>query len=192
MVAAPAPAPKPAPAPARPPADSDGDGVIDANDKCPNTPKGARVGPQGCDCDVSVQLQFAFDSAKLTDSDKQELKRTAERLQGLNWISGMAEGHTDSIGSDAYNQSLSERRAQAVVDYMATLGIDASRMTVVGKGEADPVADNGTERRPRAEPPRGAEADRLRRSQVRHSPLGTRKRTPSGSVFFCGFQTLSP
>jgi OOP family OmpA-OmpF porin len=60
-------------------------------------------------------------------------------------VSGIAEGHTDSVGSDAYNQALSERRAKAVVDYLGTLGIDASRMQAVGAGEANPVADNGTD-----------------------------------------------
>ena len=141
----PAPAPAPAAAPAPAPADSDGDGVVDANDRCPDTPRGDRVGPNGCSCDVSVQLQFAFDSAELTESDKQTLTQTARRLTELNFVSGVAEGHTDSVGSDAYNQSLSERRAQAVVDFLASLGIDRSRFTVVGVGEAQPIADNDTD-----------------------------------------------
>jgi OOP family OmpA-OmpF porin len=54
------------------------------------------------------------------------------------------EGHTDSIGSDAYNQRLSERRAKAVRDYMISQGIDASRITTRGFGESKPVADNKT------------------------------------------------
>jgi outer membrane protein OmpA-like peptidoglycan-associated protein len=141
----PAPAPAPQPAPAAAPADSDGDGVIDPNDRCPDTPRGDRVGPNGCSCDVSVQLQFAFDSSELTEDDKQTLTDVARRLSELNFVSGVAEGHTDSVGSDAYNQSLSERRAQAVVDFLAGLGIDRSRFTVVGVGEAQPIADNGTD-----------------------------------------------
>ena len=55
------------------------------------------------------------------------------------------EGHTDSIGSDAYNQKLSERRAQAVRDYLVSQGIDAARISVKGWGKAKPVASNKTE-----------------------------------------------
>ena len=53
-------------------------------------------------------------------------------------------GHTDSVGRDAYNQGLSERRAQAVANYLATKGLNAGKMTTSGKGESMPVADNGT------------------------------------------------
>jgi OOP family OmpA-OmpF porin len=160
-----------APAPAAP-ADSDGDGVVDPNDKCPDTPAGTkvdangceldadadgvvdskdacpdtkpgtRVGPQGCDCDVSVQLQFRFNSAELTDADRKVLDAAAENLKRLNWISGVAEGHTDSVGADAYNQKLSEARARSVIAYLASRGIDAARVTPVGYGESRPVADN--------------------------------------------------
>jgi OOP family OmpA-OmpF porin len=55
------------------------------------------------------------------------------------------EGHTDSVGSDAYNERLSERRAHAVKDYLVHQGIDASRISTVGYGEAKPVASNKTE-----------------------------------------------
>jgi outer membrane protein OmpA-like peptidoglycan-associated protein len=141
----PPPAPRPAPPPPAPPKDSDGDGVVDANDLCPGTAPGTRVGPHGCDCDVTIQLQFAFDSAELTDADKAELDRAAQRLIDLRFVSGTAEGHTDSMGDEAYNQGLSERRAQAVVDYLATKGVARDRFKVVGLGETKPIADNATE-----------------------------------------------
>jgi outer membrane protein W/outer membrane protein OmpA-like peptidoglycan-associated protein len=142
-VAAPAPAPAPPPPPPAP-KDSDGDGVVDGKDACPDTKPGTRVGPQGCDCDVTIQLQFAFNSAQLTDTDKAKLDEAAANLKRLNWISGVAEGHTDSVGGDAYNQKLSEARAKTVVEYLASKGIDASRMSPVGYGESKPVADNAT------------------------------------------------
>ncbi len=138
-VAAPPPPPPPAP-----PADTDGDGVIDANDQCPDTPKGERVGPQGCTCDVTRQLQFKTSSAELSDGDKVILDEVAETLKRLKFISGTVVGHTDSTGSEAYNQALSERRAASAVAYLETRGIDAGRLKASGAGESQPIADNGT------------------------------------------------
>ena len=54
------------------------------------------------------------------------------------------EGHTDSVGTDIYNQDLSERRAQSVVRWFTDRGIDANRLTAVGKGETEPIGDNNT------------------------------------------------
>ena len=126
------------------PLDSDGDGVIDPNDMCPDTPRGTRVGPQGCPCDLTLKLNFAFDSSALTDSDKAQLDAAVAELKRLNWTSGVIEGHTDSIGSDAYNQKLSERRAATVREYLIAQGIAESRMSPTGFGESQPVADNKT------------------------------------------------
>ena len=126
------------------PLDSDGDGVIDPNDMCPDTPRGTRVGPQGCPCDLTLKLNFAFDSSALTDSDKAQLDAAVAELKRLNWTSGVIEGHTDSIGSDAYNQKLSERRAATVREYLIAQGIAESRMAPTGFGESQPVADNKT------------------------------------------------
>jgi outer membrane protein OmpA-like peptidoglycan-associated protein/outer membrane protein W len=146
--------PQPAPAAAAPvvaapvaaaaPVDSDGDGVIDADDKCPNTPKGDRVGPHGCSCDVSVQLQFKFDSAELTSEDMATLDRVAMRLNELQFVGGEVAGYTDSTGDEAYNLDLSKRRAQSALDYLASKGVAPGRMTAVGFGEANPIADNAT------------------------------------------------
>jgi outer membrane protein OmpA-like peptidoglycan-associated protein/opacity protein-like surface antigen len=138
-------APPPPPvAPPPPPADSDGDGVIDPNDMCPNTPRGTRVGAQGCACDLTFKLNFAFDSATLTDADKTQLDALADELKRLNWMSGVIEGHTDSRGADAYNQKLSERRATAVETYLASRGVDPERFVPQGFGKKQPVADNAT------------------------------------------------
>lgn len=144
VVAAPPPPPPPPPAKC---SDMDGDGVCDDMDQCPNTPRGKRVGPSGCDCDYTLTTHFAFDSAKLTEEDKVELDKLAKILANpkLSFISGKVDGYTDSVGKPEYNQKLSERRAQAVADYLESKGIaNASKMSVQGMGEEDPVADNKT------------------------------------------------
>jgi OOP family OmpA-OmpF porin len=142
-VATPPPATAPAAAPAMP-ADSDGDGVTDDADRCANTPAGDRVGPHGCSCDVTVQLQYEFDSDSLTADDKARLDVVAQRLKELTFESGEVGGYTDSIGDDAYNLDLSKRRAQSALDYLTSLGIAPGQMTALGYGEADPIADNAT------------------------------------------------
>ena len=143
-MAAAAPAAVAAAAPAKC-ADADNDGVCDTADKCPNTVAGARVGPFGCDCDVTIRTHFAFDSAELTAEDQAELTRVAARLVKLEFVGGTATGHTDSVGDDAYNQKLSERRAQAVVAFLYAQGVAPGRITAIGMGEAKPLADNATE-----------------------------------------------
>jgi OOP family OmpA-OmpF porin len=65
-------------------------------------------------------------------------------MSGVDLEMVIATGHTDSIGSDAYNQKLSERRAAAVKDYLVSKGIPASKITTIGKGESQPVATNKT------------------------------------------------
>jgi len=147
VVAAPvaAAAPPPPPPPPAAPMDSDGDGVIDANDRCPATPAGERVGPLGCSCDVTAQLQFAFDSAELTPEDRSVLDRVAARLGELQFAGGEVAGYTDSVGDESYNLDLSKRRAQSALDYLASVGVAPGRMTAVGYGEAMPIADNSTE-----------------------------------------------
>jgi outer membrane protein OmpA-like peptidoglycan-associated protein len=144
-VAAPPP-PPPAAAPvAAKCSDQDGDGVCDADDKCPNTPAGDRVGPFGCSCDVVIRTHFAFDSAVLTAEDKATLDGVAARLKELQFVEGTATGHTDNVGTAEYNQKLSERRAQAVVDYLAAKGVGAGRIKPIGMGLTKPIADNATE-----------------------------------------------
>ena len=87
---------------------------------------------------------FDFDKSTLKPEGRQLLDQVAQQAQGLNLETIIAIGHTDSIGSDAYNQGLSERRAAAVKAYLVTQGIDANRITASGKGKSQPVADNKT------------------------------------------------
>jgi len=134
----------PPPPPPPPPADTDGDGVIDPSDECPATPKGDRVGPRGCSCDVTRQVQFKLNSAELTDYDRADLDEMAVNLTRLKFISGTVVGHTDSTGSEAYNQKLSERRAETVSAYLQGKGIAVGRLAASGAGESEPIADNRT------------------------------------------------
>jgi outer membrane protein OmpA-like peptidoglycan-associated protein len=149
-VAAPAPAPAPRPAavaPATSARDSDRDGVPDATDQCPNTPAGARVGPGGCDCDYTLHLEFAFDSAELSAADKTKIDAIIPVLKNpkVAFIAGEVDGYTDSTGEEAYNLDLSKRRAEAVANYAKSQGVTlGDRFVTHGYGEANPVASNDT------------------------------------------------
>ena len=112
--------------------------------KCPNTPKGDKVDADGCSLTFRLEVQFDNNSSELRPESLAYLDRVAERLNELPSISGVIEGHTDSNGSDAHNQGLSERRAQAVHDYLIARGIASSRITAQGFGESQPIADNAT------------------------------------------------
>lgn len=87
-----------------------------------------------------------FDSGKsaLKAGARNTLTKIAEQLRVNDHLSIAIEGHTDSVGSDALNQSLSEKRAEAVRSYLSSRGIPVSRMTVTGMGETSPVATNDT------------------------------------------------
>ncbi|WP_029788563.1 OmpA family protein [Vibrio harveyi] len=87
---------------------------------------------------------FEFDSAKLTDSVSERLDNFVNFLNEYPQAQVEITGYTDSSGPAAYNQKLSERRAQSVADYLIAAGIDADRFTVTGMGEENPVADNST------------------------------------------------
>ena len=111
---------------------------------CPDTPPGTKVGPMGCPCDMTVQLQFKSNSADLMPEDKTRLDQAAEELKRLHWVSGTIEGYTDATHHEEHNQKLSEQRATAVRDYLVSKGVGDDRMKVVGLGEANPIADNKT------------------------------------------------
>ncbi|MBB3232981.1 OmpA family protein [Halomonas stenophila] len=128
------------------PLDSDGDGVPDFQDQCPGTPAGAEVNALGCEEDLVLRdVNFEFDSATLTMGAEQILADVAEKLRANENVRVRIEGHTDSVGSEAYNEDLSQRRADSVADYLATQGVDRNRMRTIGYGESQPVATNDTD-----------------------------------------------
>ncbi|VVM81485.1 hypothetical protein PS862_02613 [Pseudomonas fluorescens] len=143
--------------------DEDEDGVFDRRDRCPDTPANTPVEHHGCPLPqypVSVKpvepvpvevivlrddVLFAFDKFSLTPSAQGQLDSLLSKLQGADVVSIKVIGHTDSKGSDAYNQALSDRRASAVADYLLSRGLAANKLTSEGRGEREPVADNETD-----------------------------------------------
>lgn len=131
------------------PLDSDKDGVIDCKDKCPGTPAGAIVDKDGCMREkITIELKVEFDTDKsfVKDQYRDEIKRVADFMKQYPKTKATIEGHTSSPASEAYNQKLSERRANSVRDYLIKeFGVDASRLKAIGYGELRPIATNDTE-----------------------------------------------
>ena len=128
--------------------DGDGDGVVDAIDLCPTTPAGDKVDDNGCTLLNTIVLKgihFERDSAQLREDALPALDEAVAILKRYPGIKVEIAGHTDSTSSEAYNQRLSTRRAQAVLDYVVDKGIPADSVTAKGYGEATPIADNGTD-----------------------------------------------
>ena len=131
---------------AMPEPDSDGDGVVDRLDACPDTPHGKKVDARGCP-EILLTLtgvKFNFDKSTIKPDAAQILNQAVDELNKASTVDVRIEGHTDSIGSDAYNLKLSQRRADSVEQYLVDHGISASRLTTEGKGESQPVASNET------------------------------------------------
>lgn len=125
--------------------DDDGDGVPNSKDACPNTAAGAKVNRRGCTIIASIEgVNFAFDSAELTDEGKAVLGREAQRIKANPTARIQVAGHTDSIGSEEYNQGLSERRAAAVRSHLISEGVAGTRLVTIGYGETQPIATNDT------------------------------------------------
>lgn len=139
----------PAPAPVAPSCadlDDDGDGVNNCDDKCPNSQPGQTIGPDGCPVPVSIDLKgvnFDFDKSNLRPDAVAILSEASEILKRYPDLRVEVAGHTDSKGTDAYNQKLSERRATSVYNYLTQNGVDASRLVgPIGYGESRPIAPN--------------------------------------------------
>jgi OOP family OmpA-OmpF porin len=95
---------------------------------------------------LSTDVLFGFNKAELTPAGQQKLDDLAKQAQGANVERVVLTGHADRIGSEDYNQELSEQRAQAVADYLQTKGVDSSRLQVAGKGESEPVTGDQCKR----------------------------------------------
>ncbi len=109
--------------------------------------EGARVERVGEGIKVTFESGILFDvnKAALKEESKRELERLAVILNKYEDTNILLEGHTDSTGPEDYNMDLSIRRAQAVANYLASLGVNPTRFTVMGYGETQPIASNDTE-----------------------------------------------
>jgi OmpA-OmpF porin, OOP family len=128
----PAPAPKPAPAPEPAPAPK------------PEPKPEPKPKPVAEKVTFAADVLFDFDKSVVKPDGKAKLDDLAAKVRGVNLEVVIAIGHADSIGSDAYNQKLSVRRAESVKAYLGSKGIEANRIYTEGKGEKQPVADNRT------------------------------------------------
>ncbi len=130
-------------------ADSDGDGVGDCQDRCPRSMAGQAIGPDGCPVPLTIDLRgvnFDFDKSNLRADAVAILDQAVEILNKHPEMNVEVAGHTDSKGTDEYNQALSERRAKAVYDYLTGHGVDAGRISGPnGYGESRPIAPNTNE-----------------------------------------------
>ncbi|WP_193771287.1 OmpA family protein [Candidatus Magnetaquicoccus inordinatus] len=139
-----APPPPPPPPPAKqPPGDEDGDGVTDDLDQCPGTPKGAPVNKVGCW--VVKNLNFRTNSAQIESKDASGLRETLVVLQKNPNLKVEIQGHTDNVGKAPYNKKLSLARANTVMNYFISQGVDKKRLTANGYGLEKPVASNANE-----------------------------------------------
>ena len=129
-----APAPKPS-APAAPGAPAK-----------PASPTAPAKAPSSMKQTIVIQADalFDFDTSVVRPDGKKSIDDAMAKLAGVDVEMVIATGHTDNIGTDAYNQKLSERRAAAVKEYLASKGIPSSKITTIGKGESQPVATNKT------------------------------------------------
>ncbi|HHX81455.1 MAG TPA: OmpA family protein [Pseudomonadaceae bacterium] len=147
-------APTPTPQPAAPvqETDSDGDGVPDSRDRCANTPRELAVDANGCPIlethQVSQDLlvNFDFDRADIKPEFDNQIAEFGQFMSTYSNTRAVIEGHTDNTGPAEYNQGLSERRAQAVMNRLVEAhDVPASRLSAVGHGESRPLVSNDTQ-----------------------------------------------
>ena len=141
--------------------DNDGDGILDADDRCPLQPENMNGHLDGDGCpDVKLELvevrretgkieikqKVFFDTgkARIQPRSYELLNQVAEVLKTYSTMRVMVEGHTDSVGSTGTNLKLSQRRADAVREYVIAQGIDPDRLSAVGFGEEKPIDSNQT------------------------------------------------
>ncbi|MBR7888836.1 OmpA family protein [Marinomonas sp. A79] len=131
--------------------DDDKDGIANHVDACPASEMGAKVDETGCYValeaakTVYLDVQFASNSVAIAQEYYPNIQEVAQFLKEYPEATAVIEGHTDDTGSAAYNQALSQKRAQAVADTLTKeLGVEAKRVTAIGYGEEKPIFANDT------------------------------------------------
>ena len=131
--------------------DGDKDGVVNSMDQCPGTKAGATVDATGCEGvtetvkTVELNVTFPTNSSVIGDRFDNEIRQVADFMRKNPKTSVEIAGHSDSRGDDDYNRFLSQRRADSVASRLTgPLGVSADRVSAVGYGEAEPVANNNT------------------------------------------------
>ena len=126
--------------------DDDKDGVINQLDKCPNTPAGHTVDANGCSKTINLEVLFKNDSADILEDTKEKVLAFAKYLQDNKEFNTEITGHASkSLSANAaYNQKLSEKRANAIKSLLVSQGVESSRIQAIGKGFTEPIASNDT------------------------------------------------
>ena len=124
--------------------DDDKDGVLNSMDKCPTSPSGSAVNPEGCPIIINLHLTFEHNSYEVDDASTANIEAFAEFLNNFPAYSANIIGHTNNLGSEDYNLQLSQSRANAVKDLLVEKGVSADKLRASGEGEASPVASNDT------------------------------------------------
>jgi OOP family OmpA-OmpF porin len=127
------------------PMDDDKDGVLNKFDKCPDTSPGVKVNKDGCVEILDLNINFDNNSVKIKDQYMNNLESFAKVLKQNKSLTAVIEAHTDSKGTESYNQTLSERRAVSVVNALKKLDVSSSRLQSRGYGESQPIASNDNE-----------------------------------------------
>ncbi len=100
-----------------------------------------RVG-EGIKLTFDSQLLFDYGKADLRESNKASLRKLSESLKDYPNTNILVVGHTDNVGTDTYNLTLSEKRASSVADYLKSVGVTGSRLSIQGRGETEPKVEN--------------------------------------------------
>lgn len=122
--------------------DEDKDGVLDYDDQCPHTPQMFKVNSVGCPLTAVLKVNFDTNKYNIKDNYLDDVNNFAEFLKQNPGYDAIIYGHTDSIGSYESNDLLSDNRAKSVREALIERGVEANRLTAVGKGERFPIATN--------------------------------------------------
>lgn len=129
--------------------DTDNDGVKDYADRCPGTMENENVDSKGCPEESIARgalkdVTFELNSPKLTLNSETVLNSVANELKKFPDVQVEVQGHSDSTGDADYNMQLSQKRAESVMEYLISKGVNRDQLTAVGYGESNPIASNDT------------------------------------------------